>query len=453
MQQDILKQLDPNIYLRDDDIGAAYAADWSHMPAHLPEVVLRPRNVEEVSQIMRLCHAANQKIVTQGGRTGMSGGATPQKGEWVLSLERMNRITELDAPSMTISVEAGIVLEEIHQAAAENGLMFPIDLGARGSCTAGGIAATNAGGTQVIQYGMTRANILGLEAVLADGTILSAPNKLLKNNAGFDLKQLLIGSEGTLGIITALTFRLLPQRRVSKTALCAVDNFDQLITLLAAAHKNMMGLAGFEVMWANYFDAALKLLGRANPFPTAQDFYVLLESETAFDNDDFETALLDAFPEAQAAHIIMAKSLSEREKIWEIREAVADMIPQMKPLANFDIGVPISQMQAFTQEVQAALEADFADCALRIFGHMGDGNLHILASTGRAEDVAQMEEAVFTLTHKYGGSIAAEHGIGMVKKPWLADTRNPTQLAMMRQLKQMLDPKNILNAGRVVDGE
>ena len=240
---DMRDNLDSALYLSGEEVQDSYAQDWSEAAAHLPEVVLRPRTIDDLSKMMTLATQTSQRIVTQGGRTGLAGGATPQQSEWALSVERMTNIIELDPIGQTITVEAGTTLQAIQEAAAEQGLQFPLDLGARGTATAGGITATNAGGNQVIQYGVTRQLVLGMTAVLPDGTVIAQNNQLLKNNAGFDLKQLLIGTEGVLGVIATITFRLFPKRDVVKTAICAVQNFDEVTDLLSHANRTMTGLS------------------------------------------------------------------------------------------------------------------------------------------------------------------------------------------------------------------
>ena len=258
----ITKRLGNDIALTGDDVDERYTSDWSRENPCRPDVVLRPRTTQDVSTILKLCNEAGQAIVTQGGMTGLAGGATPRSGEWGLSLERMKGVVELDKESMTMTARAGTPLETLQDQAREAGFLLPLDLGARGSCTIGGNAATNAGGNQVIQYGMTRSLVLGLEAVMADGTVISSKNKLLKNNTGFDLKHLFIGSEGALGIITEVILRLYPEHSSRQSALCGLSEFRHVISLLQDMRRQLPVISSFEVMWKNYLSNAIWFLLR-----------------------------------------------------------------------------------------------------------------------------------------------------------------------------------------------
>lgn len=450
----ILTQLDKGIVRSGDDIGLHHQGDWSLAPATLPPVLLLPRNTDEVSQILKLCQFHTQPLVTQGGLTGLSGGATPKQGEWALSLEKMQSIDELDTESLTITVGAGTPLETIQNAAEDAGLVLPLDLGSRGSCTAGGVAATNAGGNQVIQRGMARALILGMEAVQADGTIINSSNKLLKNNAGFDLKQLFIGSEGTLGVITSVTFRLFPKRNICQTALCTCDKFSDVISLLKEAQRNLTGLKAFEVMWSSYFHPSLEATSSRDPFSEKHNYYVLCETEgtdAKITTEEFESTLASAMEKGWVQDAVLAQNEKEAITLWTIRDGVTELVPIMMPGVNFDVGVPIPLMERFSIDAEKALKENLKDCAVYLFGHIGDGNLHLMASTGNEKDLEPIEEIVFDLVRKAKGTITAEHGIGTLKKAWLHYSRTPEELHLMQQLKRMMDPANILNPGRVID--
>ena len=276
--------VDKNTLVTADDISEKYSADWSGADPCKPAALLKPKSTDELSQIMALCHEYNQPVVVQGGLTGLAGGATPQAAEFAISLERMAGIEAIDPRAMTLTAHAGTPLQVLQDAAAEHNLFMPLDLGARGSCHIGGNVATNAGGTEVIRYGMTRAMVLGLEAVLADGTVINAMNKMVKNNSGYDLKHLFIGSEGTLGIVTRVVIQLQPQALSSHTALCALQDYDSVTQLLAKLkHELGAGLTGFELMWDNYFNKVLEVESDLqNPFTEPHPFYVLVEYK---DND------------------------------------------------------------------------------------------------------------------------------------------------------------------------
>lgn len=452
-QRTLLATFDPTLYRAGDDVGHAYACDWSGDDPHRPAVVLRPRTVADVSAMLRACHAADQPLAIQGGRTGLSGGATPRPGEWVLSTERLTGIAELDTDSKTITVGAGVTLQRIQEAADEAGLAFPLDLGARGSCVAGGLVATNAGGNQVIQRGMARALVLGLEAVLADGTVIASHNKLLKNNAGFDLKQLFIGSEGALGVVTQVTFRLFGKMAGRPAALCAAHAFDDVIALLHHVETRLGAVSAFEVMWADYYRAAVKAAGQKDPLGGDGAYYVLIEtegSEEARAREALEAALMSALEDGRIADAVVAQSGPQAATFWAIRDGVAELIPEMAPVNTFDVGVPIPAMEAFVAATRDALAAAFERCRALVFGHIADGNLHLLVSTGDAADKQAIYETVYTVVGRFGGTVTAEHGVGVNKKRWLGLCRTAQEIALMRTLKNALDPKGILNPGRVI---
>lgn len=440
--------------LVDENISDRYAVDWSRENPCRPEVVLRPATTREVSAILRLCNQARQPLVVQGGMTGLVGGATPRKGEWVLNLERLNGVVELDADSMTLTAKAGTPLETLQIAARDAGFMLPLDLGARGSCTIGGNIATNAGGNQVIQYGMTRSLVLGLEVVMADGTIISSRNKLLKNNTGFDLKHLFIGSEGSLGVVTEAILRLFPSMSSRQSALCAMSEFSDVISLLKSMKRKLPVISSFEAMWASYFRHAVDVVKcKRDPFEQHHNYYVLLESEgnePDKDEERFHEALFEELESGRIADAVLASSSQDRQDFWTIRDAVGEILRSIKHEANFDIGIPLSETEACIREIKAELNREFPDLFLLIFGHVGDGNLHLIASTGRREDTNRIYDIVYRITGAHHGGIAAEHGIGILKKPWLHLSRSQEEIALMQRLKAAFDPNSILNPGRVI---
>lgn len=450
----IVAEIGPAIILTGADITERYAVDWSRENPCTPPVVLRPTSTQQVSTILRLCNQARQAVVTQGGMTGLAGGATPQPGEWVLSLEKMNGVIELDADSMTLTARSGTPLETLQVAAREAGFMLPLDLGARGSCTIGGNIATNAGGNQVIQYGMTRSLVLGLEVVMADGTIISSRNKMIKNNTGFDLKHLFIGSEGSLGVVTEAILRLFPAMSSRQSALCAMSEFSDVLALLKSMQQKLPVITSFEAMWANYYRHAVDVIKcRRDPFEQHHNFYVVLESEgNDPDNDDerFQAALFAELESGRIADAVLARSSQDRQDFWAIRDAVGEILRSVSHEANFDIGIPLSETESCVREIESELKREFADLFLLIFGHVGDGNLHLIATTGRPEDRDRIYDMVYRITGAHHGGIAAEHGIGMLKKPWLHLSRSQEEISLMRTLKAAFDPNNILNPGRVI---
>ena len=431
-----------------------FAADWSGEEAVRPAAAVRPASTEDVSTILRLCNEAGQAITVQGGLTGLSAGAIPAAGELALSLERLTGIEEVDAESMTLTARAGTPLETIQKAAADAGFLFPLDMGARGSCNIGGNVATNAGGNGVIRYGMTRALVLGLEAVLADGTIMKSMNKMLKNNAGYDLKHLFIGSEGTLGVVTRVVLRLFPARAGRHTALCAIERFEEVVQFLHAVQAATGGVSAFEVMWSEYFRYAINEVDSLrDPFEEKHPFYVLVEQESSGsenDHEQFETLLFEQIKSGIVSDSVIAQSLRDADMFWQIRDAVGEFIPRLPPFANFDVSVPISEAQSFTERVKIELEDLFPQVITLIFGHLGDSNLHILAMTGDEAGKRQIYDHVYGIIGDYSGSVTAEHGIGRLKRKYLKMSCSEEEISLMKTIKLALDPKGILNPGRVL---
>jgi FAD/FMN-containing dehydrogenase len=436
-------------------ISERYQVDFSGDNACLPSAVVRPVSVEQLAQTVAACAAAGQPTVVQGGMTGLCGGATPMSGEIAISLERLNGIEQLDRDSMTMTVLAGTPLQTVQEAAAKAGLFFPLDLGARGSCTIGGNIATNAGGNQVIRFGMMRNLVLGLEAVLADGTIVSSMNKLIKNNAGYDLKQLFIGTEGTLGIVTRAVLRLYPALPARTAAIVAVRNFDACVTLLHTLQGRFGGsLSAFEAMWASYFDCVIERIDKLrSPFDSPYPLYVLVQSEGtdhAAERERMETILGELLEQSVILDAAVAQSERETETFWQIRDGIAEITAMLQPLVAFDVSVPISGMPDFLSAAGSTLDNAFPGVTTLVFGHIGDNNLHLTVTTGNYEDLAGITEIVYSATSAAGGSIAAEHGVGVSRRDYLHLSRSDTEIALMRTLKATLDPKGILNRGRVI---
>ncbi|MEO8465108.1 MAG: FAD-binding oxidoreductase [Gammaproteobacteria bacterium] len=437
------------------EAGARYHVDFSHENACVPLAVLKPRTTDDVATILHTCNAQRQRVVVQGGLTGLAGGATPQPGELVLSLERLSGIEELDRTAHTLTVQAGTPLQAVQQAAADAGYVFPLDLGARGSCTIGGNIATNAGGNQVIRFGMMRNLVLGLEAVLADGTVVSSMNKMLKNNAGYDLKQLFIGSEGTLGVVTRAVLRLYPQLPSRITALCALRSFDATVDLLRSLQTGLGGaLSAFEAMWASYFHYVLSHApGVQSAFDREYPLYALIELEGTHEGADrarLESVLEAAFDADVIADAAIAQSLREAQSFWKIRDSIGEVTPTLQPMLAFDVSLPIDAMADFL----ARLDAEFArwpePVTNLVFGHIGDNNLHLAVTTHRDDGLERLCDAVYSAVGAHGGSISAEHGVGTLRRQYLHHSRNAAELDLMRRLKAALDPHGILNAARVL---
>jgi len=420
------------------------------------EAILRPRTTEEVSRILAICNAAGQPLVAQGGLTGLVEGHITQPGEIVLSLERMNAIEEVHPIERTMTVQAGVVLEAVHEAAEEHGLMYPLDIGGRGSCTLGGNIATNAGGNRVIRYGMTRDMVLGVEAVLADGTVVSSMNHMIKNNAGYDLKQLFIGTEGSLGIVTRAVLRLREKPRSQETMLVAVSGFDRVTALLKAMDARLGGtLSAFEVLWNNFYRLVTTPPATQKP-PLAQDypFYVLIEAmggDPQADHARIEQVFAEAHESGLVEDAVIATSEAQRRELWAIRDDV-EQVHQYKPVFIFDVSLRVSDMESYVEEVNRGLEATFGEYTNFVFGHIGDGNIHFAVAAGK-DDGAQdgVKQAVYQPLQPIGGSVSAEHGVGLDKKKYLGLSRNAEEIALMRTLKRALDPKGILNPGKIFD--
>ena len=381
----------------------------------------------------------------------------PQAGEIALSTERMHAIESIDTDAAMAVVQSGVVLQALQDRLDAAGLMFPLDLGARGSCTVGGNISTNAGGNRVIRYGMTRELVVGLEAVLADGTVLDGLRPLIKNNTGIDLKHLFIGSEGVLGIVTRAVLRLLPKPAERTVALCALREFDSVRALLRQARARLGGeLTAFEVMWDSYFSRAARVVPKAPPLAPGQPFYVLVEASSgdAGGAAGLERLLHAALEDATLSDAVIAKSGAENEALWKLRDLSVEVSRSIGPVVAFDVSLPIAQMQAFVGQMQQAVRAIDPRCADNVvYGHLGDGNLHISVHQPpqRPETGHMIEEAVYGLVGVVRGSISAEHGIGVSKREFLPHSRSPQEIAAMHALKNALDPKHLLNRGRILE--
>lgn len=435
--------------------------DWRGLAFGKTPIRVAPKSTEEVSQVVRVCAAAGVAIVPQGGNTGLCAGAVPDAtGEQILlSLERMNRIRGVDAFNFSMEVEAGCVLATIQEAARAVDRHFPLSLGAEGSCQIGGNLSTNAGGVNVIRYGTARALVLGLEVVLADGTVLNSLRSLRKDTAGYDLKQLFIGSEGTLGIITAATLRLFPDPGNTSTALVAVRKSGDAVRLLASLRASLADrIEAFELVSEPVFGLVEKHIPDAKlPFDESYPWYVLIEAATGGNPGVLENALMDTADESLILDAVIAKNATESDKLWRLRHSIAEAERQDGKGLKHDISVPISHMQEFLARGDALLARLAPDAKLLAFGHVGDGNLHYNVTlprnlTPEEWDTAgaDITGAIYDLVGEMGGSFSAEHGVGRVKKAYLERYRGGTELNLMRRLKDALDPQCTLNPGKVI---
>jgi len=415
-----------------------------------------PRNTQQVAAILKFCNERRIPVQPQGGMTGLAGGGVPLGPCVVLSLERMRAIKELDVAAGTITVEAGVVMEAVQKAADAADLFFPLDLGGRGSCQIGGNVSTNAGGNRVLRFGMARDLVLGIEAVLADGTVIDSLRKVIKNNTGYDLRQLFIGSEGTLGVITGVVLKLFPKPRSVNTGICAVDDYAGILELLRRARLGFGAqLTAFEVMWPDFYQLGTTGLGRKPPLPQGAGAYVLIETmgqDPAADPQRYETVIGEALEAGVVKDAIIAQSGREATDLWTVRDSPGEWqrTPHW-PQLGFDVSVPTGEIGALATEIEAELNKRWPQLKTVYFGHVADGNLHAsVRMSGHSVPELDIEDAVYEIVSRRRGSISAEHGIGSLKRKFLPYSRSPAELALMRAIKQAMDPNGILNPGKVL---
>ena len=454
----------PAHVLADGDLSA-WELDWRKRYRGKALAVVRPGTTEEVAEVVRACARHGAAIVPQGGNTGLVGGSVPDASgtQVLLSLQRMNRVREIDAANLTMTVDAGCVLQSVQEAAATEGLLFPLSLAAEGSCTIGGNLATNAGGTQVLRYGNARELCLGLEVVTAEGAVWDGLSGLRKDNTGYDLRDLYIGSEGTLGIITAATLKLYPRPAARVTALAAVATLDDAVQLLQLAQARLgAGLTGFEVMGAFALELVARHFPQIRQPLAASPWMVLLEqSDTeseAHARGLFEAMLETALEQGTITDAAVAESIDQSRSLWHLRESIPLAQAEEGLNIKHDISVPVSRIPTFVAHTDAALAHAFPGARLVNFGHLGDGNLHynvqapagtVAADFLRAHEAA-VNELVYDAVAAHGGSISAEHGIGALKLDELTRRKPAVALDLMRAVKRALDPENRLNPGRLI---
>lgn len=454
-------------FTQDSDLMEPWLTDWRGRYKGQALGMAAPATTQQTADFVRLCSQHGVPIVPQGGNSGMSGGATPdESGRAVLlSLRRMNQIRSITPQAQQIVCEAGVILQNLHDAADENGLRFALTLGGKGSATVGGLISTNAGGTQVLRHGTMRAQVLGIEAVLADGSVFNGLTALKKDNRGFDLKQLLIGSEGTLGIVTAATLRLVPaigERIVAWVGLPSIQHARQLLLHCEASAGN--ALEGFEVLPAHCLQSVLAYSPSARaPLAGDHPWHALLEFVSAPGEDiplrqQVETMLAGAMENGLVADAVIAANETQADAFWMLRDEISPAERAIGPAMQHDISVPVDRMADFVEFAVPEMESKFTGTRAVAFGHLGDGNVHfhVLAPPGsiRGEwEQAQgkaISQYVHDLVTQWGGSISAEHGIGQMKRDELGRLGDPVMLQMMRNVKQALDPQGLLNPGKLV---
>lgn len=442
---------------RGDAVDERYRKDLTGKYVATPGWAVRPGSTAEVSAIMKAAHGAGIAVTVIGGQSGTSGAAVPVDGGLSLSLERMNRIHAIDTLSMTMDVEAGCILQIAHEAAEAEGAFLPLDLGARGSAMIGGTIGTNAGGNRVVRWGMMRDMVIGLEAVLADGTVVSSLTKMLKDNAGYHWKHLLIGSEGTLGIVTRAVLRLRPLPTTRQTALLAAPSFEDMIRVMRRLEVSLSGqLSSFELMWADFYETLTEaqLPSRPRPMPTGHGIYALVEAmggNADLDVQMFEGALAQLLEEGLLSDAVIAQSDQQREALWAVREDLSPGFTPRRPFTAYDVSMAIADMPAFVDLALANLKEAAPDATALFYGHAGDGNLHANVSNGKMDAAIKeaFDTAIYRAVSSLGGSISAEHGIGMDRLPYIGMTRSGEELDLMRSIKRAIDPKGILNPGKV----
>ncbi|MBI4195701.1 MAG: FAD-binding oxidoreductase [Betaproteobacteria bacterium] len=442
-----------------------YIVDWRGIYRGVAPAVVRPASTAEVAAVVGLCAETATPVVPQGGNTGMCGASVPHgAGQIVLSLARMNRVLDVDALNNTMAVQAGCVLADVQQAAAAADRLFPLSLGAEGSCQIGGNLSTNAGGVNVLRYGNTRDLVLGLEVVLPDGRVWNGMRSLRKDNTGYDLKQLYIGAEGTLGVITAAVLKLFSRPAATATAWAAVPHPDAALNLLALLRRHCGDrVTAFELISRNCLDLVLRHIpGTRDPLEAIHEWYVLADLADSHSGhalrNELEIALEAALEDALVADAVIAESEAQARALWRMRESIPEAAraePGM--LYRHDVSVAVSRIPAFIREARVALEDLFPGVDVICFGHLGDGNLHYNAfvsgryrSDATAREAHDVTDLVYDIVQQYRGSFSAEHGIGLAKVDEIRRYKSPVEIELMRTLKQALDPRNIMNPGKVL---
>ena len=445
---------------------SAWEVDWRKRSYGKALAVVRPGNTEEVAQVVKACLAARVSLVPQGGNTGLVVGSTPDDSgsQLVLSLQRLRAVREIDAANLTITVEAGCVLQHLQEAALQAGFLFPLSLAAEGSCTIGGNLATNAGGTQVLRYGNARELCLGLEVVTAAGEVWHGLSGLRKDNTGYDLRDLYIGSEGTLGVITAATLKLYPLPAARLTAWAAVASMDEAVALLGLAQQHLgASLTGFEVMGQFALSLVVKHFAQLKvPFHDSAAFGVLLEcsdqESEAHARALFERLLEAALENGCVSDAVVAESLAQARQLWHVRESIPLAQAEEGLNIKHDISVPVSRIPDFVRDTDALLQKEIPGVRLVNFGHLGDGNLHynvqapagVDAQAFLREHEDEVNTLVFDTVQRFGGSISAEHGVGALKVSKLEQHKSPVALGLMRSIKTALDPHKLMNPGKLL---
>ncbi len=454
-QQALRDCLSPAQVTVEPDELQTYGRDWTRVHTPAPSAVAFPRSAEEVAAVLKLCAEHDVAVVPSGGRTGLAGGAVAKDGELVLSLERMRHLGEVDELGATVRVGAGAITEAVHHHCEAKGLTWPVDFASKGSSQVGGNIATNAGGVRVIRYGLTRQWVMGLQVALPTGELLELGGALEKDNTGTDLRQLFIGSEGIYGIVTAATLKLTRVRGATSVFLFGVDDLDGVLQVFRRARRGPFVIEAFEMFTQRCMDRLERHRGLTPPIE-ACSHYVLLEVEAPDEatRDEWLTAL---FEDGIVSDGTMGQDVSQAAALWQLREGISESLSATGLPHKNDVALPIARLEAFTQELERLFAEQYPGWEICLFGHIGDGNLHVnvMKPDDMPKDVFldkthEADRHIFELVQGHGGSISAEHGIGLLKKPWLHYTRSEAQIALMKRMKSMFDPKGILNPGKVL---
>ncbi|MGB0321961.1 MAG: FAD-binding oxidoreductase [Pseudohongiellaceae bacterium] len=435
-----------------------YGTDWTRQFPVAPSVIVMPKTVAEVQAVVELANEIPFKLVPSGGRTGLSGGAVATDGEVVLVLDRMNQILDFNAADRQVTCEAGVVTEQLQQFAESQGLFYPVDFASSGSSQLGGNVATNAGGIKVIRYGMTRSWVTGMKVVTGRGDLLDLNRGLTKNATGYDFRHLFIGSEGTLGIVVELTMALSAPPQDPAVLILGVEDMTQTMPVLEA-FQNRLSLTAFEFFSEQALQHVIAEKNLARPFETASNFYALIEFEQRSE-EDLEAAMAlfeHCLEQGWIVDGTISQSLTQAESLWRLREDISETIAQFTPYKN-DIAVRVSAVPQFLKDVDSLVREQYPEFEIIWFGHIGDGNVHLnilkpenLEAQLFFEQCGSVSNQVFSLVQQYGGSVSAEHGVGLLKKPYLNYSRDPQEIEYMRLIKQAFDPNGVLNPGKVFD--
>lgn len=443
-----------------DDQKYDWGKDWTKAYAPKPLAAILPASTEEVAEVVKAAAANNLAIVPSGGRTGLSGGAVATNGEIVISTSRMRKIFEVNTIDKTLSCQAGVVTKDLQNAAWEAGLFYPVDFAATGSSHIGGNIATNAGGIKVIRYGLTRNWVAGLTVVLADGSILKLDNTCLKNNTGYDLRQLFIGSEGTLGLITECTMRLTDQPGELGLTLFGVETLENLTKLFSLAGRYKLNTTAYEMFDDKCLKKVQSHTSLKAPFSQSYPCYALLEIEKSSpqEQEKLESFVEKAFEEGLAVDGVVAQNSQQFQDFWSMREFIAESIVAAAVTHKNDVSIPLTHIATFVNELDKLISEKHPTVEVAIFGHIGDGNLHINFSKPKEmeqdkffEYMKEADGQMFQLVQKLGGSVSAEHGVGLTKKPFLHFTRSSQEVSLMAQMKKVFDPKGIMNPGKIFE--